>query len=72
MSEFINTNPEANQDDPQADINFEKIDVYMQDHISKLKSELESIDMEIMDKRINEIELQNNDSQIENIESMYK
>ena len=44
----------------------------MQDHISKLKSELESIDMEIMDKRINEIELQNNDSQIENIESMYK
>ena len=72
MSEFINTNPEANQDDPQADINFEKIDIYMQDHISKLKSELESIDMEIMDKRINEIELQNNDSQIENIESMYK
>ena len=72
MSEFINTNPEDNQDDPQADINFQKIDVYMQDHISKLKSELESIDMEIMDKRINEIELQNNDSQIENIESMYK
>ena len=72
MSEFINTIQEANQDDPQADINFEKIDIYMQDHISKLKSELESIDMEIMDKRINEIELQNNDSQIENIESMYK